>query len=111
MQLALYGNEILVYRNPVDFRKSLTGLTALVISQLKKNPQDGIYIFYNRHQDKVKCLSWHKNGFVLIYKRIEKGKFDFKFDQNDGVLSITLEEFGWLLAGLPYNKMRDFRKN
>ena len=105
MQLQLYGNRIWVYRKPVDFRFSLDGLTALVMTELKQNPQQGIYLFYNRHHDRLKCLSWHKNGFILLYKRIEKNKFEFKFNQEDGVVEINAQEFSWLLAGLPWKQM------
>lgn len=108
MQLQLYGKQIWIYRKPVDFRYALDGLTALVTTALKKDPQAGIYLFYNRHHDRLKCLSWHKNGFILLYKRLEKGKFDFKFNKEDGVIEVTTQELSWLFAGLPWKTMRDW---
>ena len=75
MQIQLYANKIWLFNRPVDFRASIDGLTALVINELKQNPQRGIYLFFNRKKDKIKCLTWHKNGPILIYKRIEEGKF------------------------------------
>jgi transposase len=59
----------------VDFRRSIDGLSALVMTEMKGNPKESIYLFINRGRDKIKCLFWHKNGFVLFYKRLEKGKF------------------------------------
>src|SRR5579864_6159332 len=110
MQLQLYGNKIWLYRKPVDFRKSINGLSALFVVEMQCNPQAGIYIFYNRVCDKVKCLSWHKNGFILLYKQIEKGRFNFGFDKATGVIELTNQEVSWLLAGLEWQKMRHWRE-
>ena len=54
MQLQLYGRKIWVYKQPIDFRSSIDGLVSVINYELKHNPQDGVYIFYNRYQDKVK---------------------------------------------------------
>jgi transposase len=110
MQLQLYGKQIWVYRKPIDFRRSIDGLSAIVILEMKQNPQDGIYIFYNRHHDKLKCLSWHKNGFILLYKRLEKGRFYFKFNKIDGVIEMSPQELDWLFAGLPWQEMKNWRE-
>jgi transposase len=110
MQLQLYGKQIWIYRKAVDFRRSLDGLSSLVKIEIQRNPQEGIYLFYNRHHDKVKCLSWHKNGFILLYKRLEQGKFEFKFNKTDGAMEITIQELSWLLAGLPWKKMKDWKE-
>lgn len=110
MQIQLYGNHIWLYRKPVDFRQSINGLSNLVILETKRNPQEGIYLFYNRKHDKVKCLSWHKNGFALLYKQIEKGRFCFRFNQATGLVEINAQEVSWLLAGLEWQKMRDWRE-
>ena len=75
MQLQLYGKKIWVFRQSIDFRSSIDGLSALVVNSIKQNPQNGIYLFYNKGKDKVKCLSWHKNGFILVYKTAEMAGF------------------------------------
>lgn len=103
MQLQLYGNKIWVYNQAIDFRASIDGLTALIVNKLKQNPQTGIYLFFNRNRDKIKCLLWHKNGYALVYKRLEKGKFYFaslKISTQEAI-AIKIEELSWLLAGLP----------
>lgn len=110
MQLQLYGRKIWLYRQPIDFRRSIDGLVELIHSGLKQKPQEGIYFFYNRHYDKVKCLSWHKNGFILLYKRLEKGRFHFKHNPTNGVMEVGVDELSWLLAGLEWQKMRDWRE-
>jgi transposase len=109
MQLQLYGNKIWLFRSPVDFRKSIDGLSSLVMMELKYKPADGIFIFYNRHRDKIKCLSWHKNGFILLYKRLEQGRFNFYFNKESGAVEMSTQELSWALAGLEWQKMRDWR--
>lgn len=110
MQLQLYGKQIWVFRQPIDFRFSIDGLSGLIVNGVKHNPQSGIYLFYNKGKNKVKLLSWHKNGFVLVYKRLEKGRFYFNFNQEQGVGEMNIDELGWLLAGLEWQKMRDWRE-
>ena len=110
MQLQLYGKKIWVYRKAIDFRAAIDGLSYLVSAEMKQSPRDGIYLFFNRKQDKVKCLSWHKNGFVLCYKRLEKGRFCFVFSEASGAIEVNEHELGWLLAGLEWQKMRDWQE-
>ena len=74
MQLQLYGKKMWLYRSSIDFRGSIDKLSYLISNNLKQNPQAGIYLFFNRGRDKIKGLSWHKNGFVLFYKRLETGR-------------------------------------
>jgi transposase len=110
MQLQLYGKKISLYRNVVDFRCSIDGLCHLVVSALKQLPKEGVYVFLNRGRDKLKCLSWHKNGFVLCYKRLEKGRFSLDLNAENGVIEITADEMSWLLAGLEWHKMRQWKE-
>ncbi len=105
MQLQLYGKKIWIHRSSVDFRKSIDGLSIIITSTTKHNIQDGIYLFYNRGKDKIKGLSWHKNGFVLFYKRLEKGKFQMIFNKKSGLVEVNAQELGWILAGLEWQKM------
>ncbi|MEO6024143.1 MAG: IS66 family insertion sequence element accessory protein TnpB [Burkholderiales bacterium] len=65
-----------VCRAPIDFRKSIDGLSALVEQELQPNPfGNALYVFVNRQGNKIKALYWHRNGFCLGYKRLEAEKF------------------------------------
>jgi transposase len=110
MQLQLYGKKIWLYRKAIDFRCSIDGLSHIVTRELNQNPKEGIYLFFNRGRDKIKGLSWHKNGFVLFYKRLETGRFDIHFNKETGAIEVQLDEFGWLLAGLEWQKMKSWRE-
>lgn len=109
MQLQLYGKGIWVFKSHIDFRCGIDGLCHLIQAQ-SRNPQGGIYIFYNRKKDKIKCLSWHKNGFAMIYKRLEKELFHFNFKKESGIAEIKEDELSWLLAGLEWQKMRGWKE-
>lgn len=98
MEIALQSDKIYVANKCVDFRKSINGLCALVVEEMKKEPSTGIYIFYNKNLDRIKILGWHRNGFALIYKRLESGKF-FICSDGDG-LQINSEQLNWLLIGV-----------
>lgn len=110
MQLQLYGKKIWLYRQAIDFRCSIDGLVHIITTKLNQKPQDAIYLFYNRNQDKIKCISWHRNGYLLFYKRLEKGRFHFRYRSNEGCMDVSIDELGWLLAGLEWEKMRDWRE-
>lgn len=110
MQLQLYGKKIWVYRSAIDFRKSIDALSYLIMNEIKHQPKEGIYLFFNRGRDKIKCLSWHKNGFALLYKRLEVGRFCIAFNNSTGIVEVNTDELGWLLAGLEWQKMRDWKE-
>lgn len=110
MQLQLYGNKIFLCRSVVDFRRSIDGLSALVMAEIKGNPKNAIYLFINRSRDKIKCLFWHKNGFALLYKRLEQGRFSMDFNNTPGTIEVNFDEFTWLLAGLEWHKMKNWKE-
>lgn len=59
-------------RDPLDFRKSIDGLAAIVERSFGANPFDTLlYVFVNARCTKVKALHWQRNGFRLSYKRLK----------------------------------------
>lgn len=100
MQLNFGDLPIWLASQPVDFRKSIDGLGALVQAHMPASVQQGIFIFYNRSRDRLKVLVWHGNGFLLLYKRLEKGHFTVKFQEQP--VSLTAQQCHWLLAGLDW---------
>jgi len=86
-----------------DMRKSINGLSIIVSEQLGCNPYDGsVFVFCNRGRDKLKILYWEHNGFWLAYRRLEKGKFKWPMHRETDIISLTLRELHWLLAGLSF---------
>jgi transposase len=67
--------KIFVSINPIDARKSIDGL-ACIVQENDFNPQSGnLFLFFNKAHDKVKCVYWDRNGFVMHYNRLEKHNF------------------------------------
>ena len=59
-----------------------------------------MYAFCNRGSDKVKLLIWHLNGYWLLYKRVEKQRFQWPDWFEGDSLMLTHEQLAYLLAGL-----------
>jgi transposase len=102
------STRVYVASRHVDFRKAINGLSALVLEQFETPVNDGsVYVFYNRDSDRIKCLFWDKNGFVLYHKRLERGRFKFG-KGDDGAYVITHQQLDWLFAGLDFRLMAEF---
>lgn len=70
--------RIFLATTPVDMRRQIDGLAALVNDVLSQDLFTGhVFVFRGRRADRVKILVWDRNGFVLYYKRLEKGRFRF----------------------------------
>ena len=98
--------EVYLYRQPIDFRKSYRGLSALVECELGHNPFDGgLFVFSNKQRTKIKCLFWESTGFVLYYKVLVEDKFKGPTG-NDALLIITGQQLNWLLDGFDIGVMK-----
>lgn len=76
--LIIKPSKIYISSANVDMRNSIDGLSAIVEHKFKLDVfSDTMFVFHNRHCDKIKLLYWDGNGFCLLYKRIEHGKFHF----------------------------------
>lgn len=92
-----------VYQEKVDMRKSIDGLSIVVASCMKKDPNNGeLFLFFNRSTNKIKILYWDRNGFCVWYKRLEKGKFRMPTDK----LQISYAQLRWLLDGLDIKNLQ-----
>ena len=108
MQLSIQAPSILLCTQSVDFRKSIDGLLDVVLSNLNVDPRENIFIFFNRSRDKIKILAWHKNGFILLLKRLEKGRFFNKTNADSDLINVTPQQLSWLIAGLNWVVMTEW---
>jgi transposase len=80
------SHRFLLYRKFTDFRKGFDGLCGLVQNELNREPTNGeVFIFINRTRDRMKLLHWQQGGFVLYYKRLEKGTIGLPSLKNEVV--------------------------
>ncbi len=97
--------RVLIATQPVDFRKGMNGLAALVREQLSADPFSGvIYVFRSRRADRVKLLFWDGSGVCLFAKRLEDGKFRWPRVE-DGVMRLSSAQLSALIEGLDWTRM------
>ena len=83
-----------------DMRKAIDGLAAIVQQNFKLDVFSGsLFLFCGKRCDRIKALLWEEDGFVLLYKRLENGKYKWPRD-SDETRQITKQEFRWLMEGL-----------
>jgi len=92
-------SRILAYREPVDMRKSFDGLLGVVRSVLSEDPlSPTLFVFFNRRGNYLKAIYFDRTGFCLFAKRLERGRFVLRGDDDRRVLSER--EFRLLLDGI-----------
>ena len=97
-------HHYLLYRQPCDMRKSFDGLSGLVIRELEREPTSGeVFIFINKRRSLLKLLHWERGGFVLYYKRLEKGTFTVPVTEDDD--SVSWPDLILMIEGIPVEKV------
>jgi transposase len=83
-----------------DLRRGIDGLAGIVQNTFKLDPfQNILFLFCGRRTDRIKGLLWEGDGFLLLYKRLENGKFQWPRSEDEARL-ITPQQFRWLTEGL-----------
>jgi transposase len=83
-----------------DIRKSFDGLSGLVTNEMKGQLLSGdVFIFLNRRRNMVKLLVWDRSGFVIYYKRLEKGTFEIPVSEGTSV-EIEWSQLIMILEGI-----------
>lgn len=101
--------RVLLATKPVDFRKGVDGLAAVVQEQLGKDPFSGvIYVFRSRRADRIKLVFWDGTGVVLLAKRLEQGRFAWP-GIADGAMRLSGAQLGALLEGLDWRRVQAHR--
>ena len=107
--IVLRPSEIYISTANVDMRKSIDGLASVVQQKFRLDPvSDAMFVFHNRHCDKIKILYWDKDGFCLLYKRMERGKFRFPQQLKGDTYRVSEDELYWLLHGLHIEEIKHY---
>lgn len=95
-----------LFSEPTDMRKSFDGLYGLVSSRMGLDPSNGsVYVFINKRRDRIKLLHWEQGGFVLYYKRLEKGTLEMPSQGIKGP-QISWPELVMIIEGIPLSAHR-----
>lgn len=104
---SLDTGTIYLYREPVDMRKAINGLVAIVEGEMELDPfSASLFVFCNRNRSLVKMVVWEGNGFVLWMKRLEKARFKWPLMLNLDVVELNAQQINWLLDGYDLTLMQ-----
>jgi transposase len=95
--------RIYLCARPVDLRKSFDGLAVATREVIGEDPLCGhVFVFLNRRGDRAKLLLWDRNGYLLVYKRLERGVFRAPREAEAGAGHVALEgpELALMLEGI-----------
>lgn len=95
--------KIYVATAPVDMRRQIDGLCALVRDALGLDPLSGhLAVFFNKRGDHARVIFWDRNGFCMVSKRLERGVFKTPWDHPDGSAHHQVEaaELALILEGI-----------
>jgi len=102
--------RVMMATRPVDFRKGVDGLAALVRDTMGADPFSGtVFVFRAKRADRVKLVFWDGTGVVLVAKRLEEGAFRWPKIE-DGVVRLTAAQVSALLEGLDWTRVHAARE-
>jgi transposase len=95
--------RIYVAAEPVDLRRGFDGLAAATRSLIGGDPLSGhVFVFLNRRKNRIKLLVWDRTGYLVLYKRLERGTFAIPSEPPLGCRHVEVDagELGLMLEGL-----------
>ena len=94
------ATRVYVALEPVDLRKSFSGLQGCVQEQLRQDPLSGhVFLFTNRTRTRLKLLVWDGSGLWCAAKRLERGRW--AWPTGEGACGqLRPEDFHALVHGL-----------
>ena len=83
-----------------DLRRGIDGLASIVQQQFQLDPfSNTLFLFCGRRRDRIKGLYWEGNGFILLYKRLESGSFQWPRNGMEAQ-ELSEQQYRWLMEGL-----------
>lgn len=83
-----------------DLRCGIDGLAGIIQQQFQLDPfTNTLFLFCGRRRGRIKALYWEGNGFLLLYKRLESGSFQWPRSETEA-RELTPQQYRWLMEGL-----------
>jgi transposase len=95
-----FGGRMRVFlaAEPVDLRRGFDGLASATRQIVQSDPLSGhVFGFLNRRRNRIKLLIWEPSGYWLLYKRLEKGRFNLPREPGPGQRHIVMESADLML--------------
>ena len=101
--------RIFLFTVPTDMRRGFDGLGGMVCAAGEDLYSGHLFVFLSRRRDRAKILTFQKGGFVLWYKRLERGRFRPLHVASDRRVEIDATELTMLLDGIDVSRVRRAR--
>ena len=99
--------RIYLWTLATDMRKGFDTLGAIVRRSGLDLFSGHLFVFVSRRRDRVKILTWDRGGFVLYYKRLERGRFKLpRMGADRRTVTIDPAQLTMLLDGIDYSRVR-----
>ena len=73
-----HPDKVIIACGYTDLRRGIDGLAGLVQEKYQLDPfEETLFLFCGRRADRIKGLYWDGDGFILLYKRLENGSFQW----------------------------------
>ena len=93
-----------------DLRRGIDGLAAIVTQQYGgRLDEESLFLFCGRRTDRIKALYWSGDGYLLLYKRLSNGSFQWPRSEVELRL-LDPQTFRWLMVGLSMEQRTAIRK-
>jgi len=95
--------RIFVAAEAVDLRRGFDGLAAATRSVIHEEPLSGhLFVFLNRRRNRIKLLVWDRTGYLIVYKRLERGTFQLPTHPTSGARHVEVDagELALILEGI-----------
>ena len=96
------NNRIVMSQHPSDMRIGVNRMCGQVRMAGLEPTSGDVYIFVGRSRRIMKLLHWERGGYVMYYKRLERGRFHPRIFLRQGVgfRSMRWDELVLLMEGI-----------
>jgi transposase len=91
-----------------DMRCGFDRLAERVKAVISQDPLSGhFFVFRSRRGERLKILTWDRDGYVLWYKRLEAGVFKLpRLDAGTRSVELRASELAMILDGIDMSKLK-----
>lgn len=100
-----------LHQKYVSMSNGINGLYNIVKNQFPVSPVSGdAFVFFSKKHTQVKVLRWDNVGFILYYKRLEKGTFEIlRFNPQTGKYELSRDVFVLLMHEISTKGMKIYK--
>jgi transposase len=95
-----------------DLRRGIDGLATMIRFRFQLDPYDKntLFLFCGKKTNRIQCLLWEGDGFLLLYKRLDNGAFSWPRSAEEA-LEISSEQYAMFMQGLEIIPKHPIRPN